>query len=249
MEDLADATGGQAFYNTNDLATAIGKAIAAGTDSYALSYIPPQPKYNGQYHKINVTVDRPGIHLTYRKGYTSIDPAKTPPPPAQKASTQTPPAPDAALYTAMAHGAAPSTQLLFTVEVTPSSIPIHPGDPVVGQLNPNLKLKGKPLTRYNFNFTLSPSQLTLTDAPNNQRQGAIEFTVAAYDGTGEILNVIRQTASFTVDPNRLPAFYQRTIPMLLQLDLPPGPLFLRAAVHDLPSNKLGTLEIPLATPK
>jgi VWFA-related protein len=246
MEDIADATGGQAYYNTNDLASAIGKAITAGTDSYSLSYIPPLPKYDGQYHKISVSVDRPGITLEYRRGYTSIDPASVPLPPTQNASTQTaPPSPDAALYASMAHGAAPSTQILFTVAVTPSAIPAHPGDPVLGQINPTLKLKGKPLVRYDFNYTLSPDQITLTDAPNSQRQGAIEFTVAAYDGTGEMLNVIRQTASITLTPFQLTTFYQREIPMHLQLDLPPGPIFLRAAIRDIPSNKLGTLEIPL----
>ena len=248
MEDFAESTGGQAYYNTNDLASAIGQAIATGTDYYSLSYVPPLARYDGQFHKISVTVDRPGIRLVYRKGYTSIDPAKTPPP-AQKASTQTPPSPDAVLYASMAHGSPPSTQILFTVAVTPSAAPTHPGDPVLGQLNPSVKLKGKPLTRYDFNYRVLPGDITLTDAPDGQRQASVEFTAAAYDGTGEMLNILRQTVSFEVTPNKLAAFLAHPLPVLLQLDLPPGPIFLRAAIRDISSNKTGSLEIPITVPK
>jgi VWFA-related protein len=248
LEDLADATGGQAFYDTNDLAAAIGHAVAAGTDYYSLSYVPPLEKYDGQYHKISISVNRPGVHLVYRKGYTSLDPANTPSP-AQEASDKTPPPADAPLYTAMAHGAPPSTQLLFTVAITPTTPPTHPGDPIVGQLNPSLKLKGKPLTRYDFNYRVLPGDITLTEAPGGKRQASVEFTAAAYDGTGEMLNILRQTVSFEVAPAKLAAFLARPLPVLLQLDLPPGPIFLRAAIRDIPSNKLGTLEIPLTVPK
>jgi len=250
MEDLADATGGQAYYNTNDLAKVIGDAIANGTDYYSLSYVPPLAKYDGQFHKINVTVNRPGIRLVYRKGYTSIDPAKTPSvPAAQEASDKTQPAADAPLYNAMAHGAPPSTQILFTVGITPSATPNHPGDPIAGQLNPNLKLKGKPLTRYDFNYRVLPGDITLADAPDGKHEASVEFTAAAHDGTGEMLNILRQTVSFEVTPNKLAAFLAHPLPVLLQLDLPPGPIFLRAAIRDISSNKTGSLEIPITVPK
>jgi VWFA-related protein len=246
MEDFAESTGGQAYYNTNDLASAIGDAIAVGTDYYSLSYVPPLAKYDGQFHKISVSVDRPGVRLVYRKGYTSIDPNKTPTPPAQKATDKTQPQPDAALHAAMAHGAAPSTQILFTVGVTPSAAHGKPGDPVLGQLNPNVKLKGKSLTRYDFNYRVLPGDITLTEASDGKRQGSVEFTVAAYDGTGEMLNILRQTVSFEVAPNKLAAFLARPLPVLLRLDLPPGDIFVRAAVRDIPSSNLGTIEIPVA---
>jgi VWFA-related protein len=244
MEDLADATGGRAYYDTNDLASAIGEAIAAGTDSYALSYVPPQPRYDGQYHKISVTVDRPAVRLVYRKGYTSIDPAETPQA-GEKAPDNTPPAAEAALSAALSHGAVAATQVLFTVGVTPSVAAARPGDPVLGQLNPGLKLKGRTLVRYDFNYRVLPGDITLTDAPGGKREASVEFAVAAYDGTGEMLNVLQQTASFAVAPDKLAGFLERPFPVLLQLDLPSGDVFVRAAVRDVASGKTGSLEIPL----
>ncbi len=173
MEDFAESTGGQAYYNTNDLAKAIGDAIAAGADYYSLSYVPPLAKYDGQFHKINVSVDRPGITLVYRKGYASIDPAKkTSPALAQKAADKTAPPADAVLSAAMSHGAAPSTQVLFTVAVTPSAVASKPGDAVLGQLNPKLKLKGKPLVRYDFNYKVLPGDITLTHGSGGEREAS-----------------------------------------------------------------------------
>ncbi|HEV2646505.1 MAG TPA: VWA domain-containing protein [Acidobacteriaceae bacterium] len=245
MEDFADATGGVAYYNTNDLASAIGQAIAVGNSYYSLFYVPPATRSEGTYHKITVHIDRPAIHLVYRKGYTFTDPNKLP---ASKksASSKDHLPPDTMLTLAMAHDTVPSTQILFTVAVTPST-PTHPGDPVLGQLNPNLK--GKPLTRYDFNYRVLPGDITLTDRPDGRRQASVEFTAAAYDGTGEMLNILRQTVSFDVTPAKLAAFLAHPLPVLLQLDLPPGPIFLRAAIRDLPSSKLGTLEIPITVPK
>ncbi len=244
LQDFATATGGTAYYNRNDLDAALGEAIATGSDYYSLSYVPPLAKYDGIYHKISVTVGRPDIHLVYREGYTSLDPAKKPEP-AAKTSEKTLPSPDASLYAAMAHGAAPSTQVLFLVRVTPSAAPAHPGDPVLGHLNPNLKLKGKPLVRYDFTYVIRPDQITLTEAPDGKRQAGIEFTVAAYDGEGETVNVLRQTVSLSIAPAKLATFLQGPSSVLLQIDLPPGNLFVRTGMRDLPSNRVGTLEIPL----
>ena len=41
MEQVAEDTGGHAFYNTNGLAGATTKAIEAGSHYYTLTYTPP----------------------------------------------------------------------------------------------------------------------------------------------------------------------------------------------------------------
>jgi VWFA-related protein len=66
LQDMANATGGKAYYNRNDLDGAVEEAIATGADFYSLSYVPPLTKYDGQYHTIDVKVDRPKLTLQYR---------------------------------------------------------------------------------------------------------------------------------------------------------------------------------------
>jgi hypothetical protein len=43
-EAVAEQTGGEAIYNTNDLTTAVAKAIDKGSQFYSISYIPPNQK-------------------------------------------------------------------------------------------------------------------------------------------------------------------------------------------------------------
>lgn len=71
---LADGTGGKAYYNRNDLDTAVMKSVADGAIYYALSYSPEDKNWDGQYRRIEVKVNRPGVELRYRKGYFARDP-------------------------------------------------------------------------------------------------------------------------------------------------------------------------------
>jgi VWFA-related protein len=241
LRDIADATGGVAYYNRNDLDAAIGEAIQTGEDYYSLSYVPPLSKYDGKYHTIEVKVDRPNLHLEYRAGYTSVDPAKaleTPESSAAKAA----PAPERELFAAMGHGAAGSTQLLFEVRVAPSAVPAKPGDPEIGTLSP--ALKRRPLVRYDFSYSLAPDQITLMEGPDGTRKGSVEFLFTAYDGAGQMLNVIGQTLNITLRPNEFAEFMQRPFKVPLKFDLPSGEIFVRLGVMDVASEKLGTLEIP-----
>ena len=72
MDAVADATGGVAFYGNNFLDELMVKAVHAGASYYTLSYIPPDIRYDGRYHAIGIKVDRPNVHLLYRKGYNAV---------------------------------------------------------------------------------------------------------------------------------------------------------------------------------
>ena len=234
--EMANATGGVAFFNRNDLDSAIEQAIATGTDYYSLSYVPPLTKHDGQYHKIDVKVDRPKLSLQYRPGYTAVDLTKAP-----KSSKAEPPQPSA-IDVAMVHGATPSSQLLFNVRVTPSTAPAKPADPIViGSLNP--KLKGK-LIRYDFLFSLSGDQLALVDGPDGTRKASIKLFIAAYDADGKVLNYLGQSGKWTIKPEQVAQFSRQSLLVPMQIDLPSGNIFIRLGVLDVASQKMGTLEIP-----
>jgi hypothetical protein len=219
----------------------MGEAIQTGEDYYSLSYVPPLSKYDGKFHTIQVGVNRPNLHLEYRAGYTSVDPAKPQETPASNA-TKGVPALERELFAAMGHGAAGSTQLIFEVRVTPSAVPAKPGEPeVIGTLSP--ALKRRPLVRYDFSYSLTPDQLTLESGPDGTRKGSLEFLFVAYDGAGQELNIIGQTLKISVRPDEVAKFLQRPLQVPLKFDLPSGEIFVRLGVMDVASQKLGTLEI------
>jgi VWFA-related protein len=68
---LADATGGKAFYGTNDVADAARRAFDDGRYSYTLGFYPDHGKWDGKYRKIKVTLKTPAAQVRYRKGYFS----------------------------------------------------------------------------------------------------------------------------------------------------------------------------------
>src|SRR5262249_29130031 len=74
MQDMADRTGGKAFYNRNDLDGAIKNGIEDGSMYYTLAYYPSNKTWNGKFRKIHVSVNQPNIKVRHRLGYYAVDP-------------------------------------------------------------------------------------------------------------------------------------------------------------------------------
>ncbi len=80
MLELASRTGGRAFYNGNDLETAIRRAVDDARFSYTLAYYPNHNRWKGEWRKIRVTVNRPDVIVLARGGYFAMpDPRPLPP--------------------------------------------------------------------------------------------------------------------------------------------------------------------------
>jgi VWFA-related protein len=72
MQALAERTGGQAFYNSNDLGRAFQRADEDSRNGYSLGYQPSHDEWNGKFREIAVKVDRPGVRLRHRRGYFAL---------------------------------------------------------------------------------------------------------------------------------------------------------------------------------
>jgi VWFA-related protein len=246
-EMVAEATGGVAFSETNDMATAVLKAIDNGANYYSIAYIPPNQKLNSAYHKIDVKVNRPGVHLVFRKGYYADDVAKIMKmPPGLNLSTTPPPAYAGNMKAPMSRGMATSQQILFNVGVEPSKVPAKPGDPpILGTLNPSLR--GKRLARFGFDYVVPSEQIAFTNGPNKTHKAVLDFDIAVYDSNDHLLTGLSQVVRTTLSD----ATYQQQladkspIRLFQQIDLPPGQLFIRVGVLDHTTKKVGTLELPL----
>jgi hypothetical protein len=254
LEGIAEAGGGISFHDRNDLATGIARAIDNGSHYYTLTYAPPDPQYDGRGHTISVklTTAHPGVKLTYLDKYAAEDPAQILPAPQFTLNATPPTANVGGMRVAMARSQPASTQLLFDAKVEPSDAPASPADPpIFGTLDP--KLKSKPLTRYSFDYAIPARQIAFTADATGIHRGAIELDIAVYDGSpygnGQLVTGISQTVNMPLSDARYQQFIQGPFRFTQQLDLPPGPLFLRIGVFDPTANKIGTLEIPLTVPK
>jgi VWFA-related protein len=71
FDDLANATGGRATINDNDLGQAVRSALEDSAAAYTLGFQPNAASLDGKYHELRVElrVKRPGLELRYRRGY------------------------------------------------------------------------------------------------------------------------------------------------------------------------------------
>jgi len=244
MEAIAQATGGVAYYNTNDLKQAVNKAISNGENYYALSYVPPDPKFDGIFHKITVKVNVPGLRLSYREGYYSDDIARNEITPGISLATTAPEPYGNNMAASMGRGVPTSSQILFTVRVEPHSDELNPpGTKVLGVLDP--KLEGKPLRRYDFQYSLPGRQITFNEGADKTHKGGLEFDIAAYDVYGKLISSISQSIDLKLTDDRYQLLQKQPFQLEQGLDLPLGEIFIRLGVLDTVSDKTGTVEIPV----
>jgi VWFA-related protein len=71
LRTLADGTGGFAAVNSNSFAGAFDRIVQTNSRYYLLGYSPPTHPRDGRFHRIEVSVKRPGLKAVARRGYPS----------------------------------------------------------------------------------------------------------------------------------------------------------------------------------
>jgi VWFA-related protein len=231
MEELAEQTGGKAYYNTNGLKEAAGRAVENGSSYYTIGYTPNAKKLDGKLRRIKVHVDKVHCELAYRRGYYAV------PSDADGESR---------LTEAIVHGAPPATQILFRARILPSTDPVLSGISLpaasAGEMAGDLK---GPVQHTVVDLTVDARGLMFKETPEGAHQARIESTVTAYDADGKRINYVLRGNQLTVNRESYAALMTEGVPVRLALDLPAGECFLRIAVFDLDALKAGSLEVPL----
>src|SRR5258708_5438394 len=108
MNDIAQQTGGEAFFNTNDLKLAMRQSIERGSTYYTLAYVPANRNWDSKYRRIEVKLARSGLKADYRRGYFAASNQASP---EQESHNK--------LVNAMYPAAPVSTMLLLRVQILP----------------------------------------------------------------------------------------------------------------------------------
>jgi hypothetical protein len=241
MNQIAEVTGGKAFVNTNDLKAAIGKAVEAGSNYYMLAYTPTNHTENGEYRRIEIKLNRPGVKLAYRRGYFSDEPS-TSKEESQNAQTDT--TTYNPLRAAMAHGAPAPQQLVFVADVRPTSADIEPEVAPGNQAAP--KTSG-PYRRYTVTFLLNPKDLNCVATPDGKHDCEMEFLTFVYDVDGALINMQMNEVTANFPPQRYASFLNRPLDYHQQISVPvKGEYYLRLGLRDEAADRVGALEIPIA---
>ncbi len=250
MDQIAQDTGGHAFYNTNGLADAVAKSIDAGSNFYTVTYTPTNHDWKGEYRKIRVELVGAdagrGLVLAYRHGYIANDPnshrTAAMQPATQPASTVAQPfSYDRA---AMQRGAPTPSEVLFKVSVLPDSNATTDTINPKNHPSPTNPMHG-PFRPYDVAFAVVGSNLSLTPQPDGRRSGMVEFLTYVYDVNGKLLNIEGESVSMNVTPENYARLLKTGLGFELQVSTPAHQdCFLRIAVHDVPSGRYGVVEVP-----
>jgi VWFA-related protein len=232
MNQLAADTGGKAYYNSNDLTTAAARAIADGSDYYALTYSPANQKLDGKYRHIDIRIPDTKYHVSFRRGYNA-DPVTLAP--AAKAEADP-------LHPLMLLGTPNSTEILYGLRVVPAAQQPAPNSVIAGR---NPKLKG-PVRRLSVDFMIRWTDINFAPGRDESHTGQIQVELLAYSPNGQALNWNGGIQKMNLPPQTYAAIQKSGIPAHVEIDVPlDQPVVLSSGVYDWRTGKAGTLQIPL----
>jgi hypothetical protein len=247
MKQMAEATGGEAFVNTNGLKEAVEKAIDEGSNYYTLAYTPTNTQWKGDYRKIQINLAKRGLNLSYRRGYFADDPNV--PPQRGQAGGASPSAtpehtPYSAMRTAMLRGGPDPVELVFEAQVQPTSANPEP-DVAPGNLA-GPKTKG-PYLRYSVLFAINPYDLSCPATPDGVHHCQIESMIFVYDADGVLLNSQSNGLKADIPAAKVATLKQGGFRFHEEISVPvKGESFLRIGVHDKTTDEVGAIELPVS---
>jgi hypothetical protein len=267
LEEVAEATGGKAYYNTNGLKQAIAQIIDNGSNYYTISYTPSDPNWNGGYRKIKVEVAASGVHLQYRRGYYARNRERLEQRHVAKAGRrqitgQFDPAnetkagqsatvlrgPQESLAASMTLGAVPPTELIFDVSVSPGTAvqKLEKNDPRPKDNYLRAEFAKKPYRNYRVILATPGRTIQFGQSADGLHHGQVECVLVVYSDKGDVVNSLITTSLLDLDPLNYKKVLNGFITTAQEIAVPvKGNYFLRVGVHDVAGNKVGATEIPV----
>lgn len=242
MNDVAQATGGHAFYNDNGFKEIAQYIFNSGASFYTLTYAPTNLEFNNKWHKVHVKVDGTSYRLSYRSGYFADGSLRKP---EQKTESRT---------RLLANGEKLSipdskTQqpIVFQATILPTSDPsIAERDKPSGALPLPAEKRGA--TSFVIRYTVPMEELTRRRVNGkfeiNLGVAVVEinhFGGLVEDSAYQVAMVLKED-SYRHSPN-LPVTVDQ------QVNLTENVQFLNLGVWDSVSGRFGSIEIPFTVPK
>ena len=215
MLDIAEKTGGRAFYNRNDIESALRHDMEDGSTYYTLAYYPSNKNWDGRFRKIQVSTARSGVKLRYRLGYYGVDEAAY--------SQSHPRLRDQDFAAALDPNSPVATALQFEALVTP----------------PSAETANKVVVRY----AIDPHRLQLDQSVDGLRHGEVDCAARVFSPKDVEHPVLSDGTRMeaAIKPEVFERINRTWFPCEVKFELKPGTYFLRLAVRDNQTGLLGSV--------
>jgi len=221
MLDIADKTGGQAYYNRNDIDNALSDGISDGSTYYTVGYYPQNKKWDGRFRKIEVKTNRSGAHLRYRTGYFALD--------RDAYAARHPEQSDKDFSQALSFDSPVNTAVQFRAAVLPPS-----------STSSTLVLR----------FTVDPQSINFTLGPDGMQHARVDCAARVYDREkpDKVVKTEATKVEAVLMPEVYEKIVHSFFPCELKMDVPPGLYSLRLGVRDKTTDKIGTANAEVIMP-
>lgn len=232
MNVMAESTGGRAFHDTNGLAEAVASAVTDGADYYTLAYTPTNAKTDGGYRKIKLQLSNPAYTLRYRRGYFA-SPANV--------AAQT----SAAMRGATSLGAPAPTEIFLKSAVFPATAD-NPEEAEAAPYNLLAANVAGPFQRYTIDTIVNPTDLAFEHGEDDKVRASFDVAVLVYRADGVLMNRLINQLHASATQQELQKDMQQGIQFHEEISVPAkGDYFLRIVVHDVVTDKVGAVEVPI----
>jgi VWFA-related protein len=232
MDEVAEATGGRAYYNNNGLAQAATDILTTDASFYTLAYAPHNAEGDVSWHKVRVEVDGASYQLSYRRGYYAGDGGS------DKVALD---------KLGSGHGSASSDDgsgdalpdersapIIFEARVLNAAAGTADADRPVQK-------QSKGTGSYTIRYSVPAEDLTPTVVDGQQRV-VLGVVAIAFNQDGLPLTRTAQKFTFALNEEKLRAKPHAAVTVDQQVTLHKGQTSLYLAVWDMHSGRLGTLQ-------
>jgi VWFA-related protein len=248
MRDIAEATGGIAYYNNNGLDRIAGHLLNNDGSFYTLTYTPTDFTFDNKWHKVQVKLaDGHGkVTLSYRRGYY----ADAHEPPAAPGSTGSEKKTLNARRRLLSGGGAVeehpdqvTTPIIFKVKLLPITDASQAGEPQTGlPAKPEKVQKGTAL--YSALYTMPRDGFTARQVGATSQIEA-NVMLIAFNNVGSVIARQGNHLTFTTTGAQPGETLTAPLTFSLRVSLPKGETNILCAVWDTTSRRVGTLQIPI----
>jgi VWFA-related protein len=253
MEDVAVTTGGQAFYNNNDVPGAAAQFMGTDGSFYTLTYAPDDLHHDKKWHAVDVKV-KGGYRLSFRHGYFDDD---------AEGRSVSAPTPKRPLLADGKAAEAPNTHLeaiIFKARVMAAAdLPEEAADAGRGGAADTpagasgaAATPPKPVSERRVTYSIryfvpaAAFQQSVEDGKGAVTAGAAILAVNDY---GRPVAHTIQAFKLNFDPQQLQAAPNGMLSLDQEIEVPKGQTYLYLAVWDTATGRVGTLQLSLDVTK
>jgi VWFA-related protein len=149
---------------------------------------------------------------------------------------------------AMQLGVAPPTEVILTASlaIDDTVVKLDRDAPLPTDNYLEADYKAKPFRNYTVQVQADARAFRLTRAADGLRQGLVEIVTIVFDQTGDRVNSLITRAALNLSDAQYRKLLAVGLPVRQQIAVPvKGNYFMRIGVHDVASDRIGALEIPV----